>query len=163
VLASIHFVDDIVLYGNEYTKDNIDWFMKKYLECLYKTADTCDFDCLAHLDLIKRYAAWCGMQVEFSDYEDELIPILKRVIERGKGIEINTSGLRQGVNETLPGLYILKLYKALGGKILTIGSDAHEKENIGANITDGLSLALKAGFTEICTFKGRKPIFHPIG
>ncbi len=162
ILSSIHFIDGIELYHHKYEIAELDCFMDKYLENLWEIAELGDFDCLGHIDLIKRYAARDGIIVDFSKYEDKLIAILKRVIARNKGIELNTSGYRQAIGEPLPGLYILKLYKSLGGKILTIGSDAHEKENIGANITDAYALAKEAGFTEICTFKNRKPIFNPI-
>ena len=80
------------------------------------------------------------------DYPDELTAVLKRVIERDKGIEINTSGIRQDVGEMLPGLSILNLYKSLGGKILTIGSDAHNPHDVAADLEAGYELLKQAGF-----------------
>lgn len=162
ILGSVHNLNDIDLYTADYTDENVSWFCRTYLEALYQLADETDFDCLAHLDLVKRYAAFRGIHVDLTDYPDELTAVLKRVIERGKGIEINTSGIRQRVGEMLPGLSILSLYKQLGGKILTIGSDAHNIHDVAADLEAGYDLARKAGFTSVCSYEGRKPSFHSI-
>ena len=62
----------------------------------------------------------------------------------------------------MPSTDILKLYYDLGGRILTIGSDSHKKEDLGAHI-EALKKELKAiGFESFCTFKKMKPIFHPL-
>jgi histidinol-phosphatase (PHP family) len=80
------------------------------------------------------------------------------VIERGIGIEINTSGLaHQKVGEPFPTIDILKLYHSLGGEILTIGSDSHHADTVGAYLEDALCLAKEAGFDYIYTFDSRKP------
>lgn len=162
VLGSIHNLRGIDLYTADYNKENLDWFCRTYLEDLYRLADECDYDCLAHIDLIKRYAAFRGHKADLMDYPDELKAVLKRVIERGKGIEINTSGIRQNVGEMLPGRKLLELYRSLGGKILTIGSDAHNPHDVAADLEAGCELARQAGFTTICSFEDRKPAFHLI-
>lgn len=162
VLGSVHNLGEIDLYLADYTKKNLDWFCRTYLEALYRLADQCDYDCLAHLDLIKRYAAFRGLKADLMDYPNDLQAVLKRVIERGKGIEINTSGIRQDVGEMLPGLQILQLYRSLGGTILTVGSDAHNPHDVGADLEAGYHLAKEAGFEAVCSFDQRKPIFHPI-
>lgn len=162
VLGSVHDLGDIDLYVADYTKQNLPWFCRTYLNALYRLADECDYDCLAHIDLIKRYAAFRGLKADLMDYPDELTAVLKRVIERDKGIEINTSGIRQDVGEMLPGLSILKLYKSLGGKILTIGSDAHNPHDVAADLEAGYELLKQAGFVYVCSFENRKPFFHLI-
>ena len=162
VLSSVHAVGDTDLYSFTYTKESIDYLVNGYLELVYKIADEYDFDCLAHINLIRRYAARDDIWVDFSKYEDKLIAILKRVVERNKGLEINTSGIRQVVKEAIPDEYIVSLFKRLGGKILTIGSDAHNIAQIGMHITEGIEVAKNSGFTEICTFENRTPIFHSI-
>lgn len=162
VLGSVHDLGEIDLYVADYTKQNLDWFCRTYLSALFRLADECDYDCLAHLDLIKRYAAFRGLKADLTDYPDELAAVLKRVIERGKGIEINTSGIRQDVGEMLPGLKILKLYQSLGGEILTVGSDAHNSHDVAADLEAGYELVKQAGFSSVCSFENRKPSFHLI-
>jgi histidinol-phosphatase (PHP family) len=58
--------------------------------------------------------------------------ILSRVIADGKGIEVNTSGWRYGLGAPQPTDDVLRLYRDLGGTIVTIGSDSHNPEHLGA-------------------------------
>ena len=54
------------------------------------------------------------------------------------------------------------MFKELGGEIITIGSDAHTVEDLGAGIADGIKIAEEAGFKYISYFKERKPVFIKI-
>ena len=119
---------------------------------------TADIDIIAHFDLMKRYAYKEHGLYDFHQYQEIIEQILKKAIDRNIGIEINTSGLRTGLKQTLPSLEIIQLYKELGGEILTIGSDSHTAESVGANLTDALSLAKDCGFNYIYKFEKRKPI-----
>ena len=56
----------------------------------------------------------------------------------------------------------MKRYKELGGKLLTIGSDAHYAEHLGAGIDKGYELALKCGFDKIALYQDRTPPLIPI-
>lgn len=81
---------------------------------------------------------------------------------RGKGIEVNTSGLRQGAGETMPGIRCLKLYKALGGTVITVGSDAHLPEDVGSGFIEALGLVKEAGFDRIARYEKRMCLFQPL-
>ncbi|MCI7350510.1 MAG: histidinol phosphate phosphatase, partial [Ruminococcus sp.] len=94
--------------------------------------------------------------------EELIAESFKTLISNGKGIEINTSGLRQKYGKTFPDLSYLKLYKDLGGEILTIGSDAHCTADLGKGVKEGSELAQAAGFKRICYFEERKPVFVEI-
>lgn len=123
-----------------------------------------DFDVLGHLDLVKRYShRTYGFRVSLMDSKETLEELFRKLISMGRGIEINTSGLRQGAGETLPGLDVLKLYRSLGGEILTIGSDAHKKEDVGEGIDFAQAMAVEAGFRYLTSFTNRTPSFYPIG
>ena len=98
-----------------------------------------------------------------SSYADDIIEeIFKVIIQNGKGIEINTSGLRQKYGDVFPSFKYIKLYRELGGEIITIGSDSHTTEDLGKGIPEGISLAEKAGFTYVSYFIKRKPCFIKI-
>lgn len=129
-----------------------------YLEQINLLLKWEDFDCVGHLDLVKRYSALTyGKNLTLSCQYELLTQVLRNIIAKGKGIEINTSGLRQAPKETMPGLDVLEIYHKLGGEILTIGSDAHKKEDIGKGIIEAIELAKQAGFTYISVFDERKP------
>ncbi|MBT2697579.1 histidinol-phosphatase HisJ family protein [Bacillus sp. ISL-40] len=131
---------------------------ERYFNELYHMISTADIDILAHFDLMKRYAYKEHSLYDFHEYQEIIEQILKKAIDRNIGIEINTSGLRTGLKQTLPSVEIIQLYKQLGGEIVTIGSDSHTAESVGANLTDALSLAKDCGFNYICKFEKRKPI-----
>ena len=92
----------------------------------------------------------------------EIDAILKAVIKNGKALEINTSGYRQKIGRTMPDVDIIKRYKELGGELITLGSDSHFAEHVGAGIERGMQLALDCGFTSIALFQQREPVLIPI-
>ena len=80
------------------------------------------------------------------------------LIQRGCGIELNTN---RG-NTPLPDAKWLTMYRDLGGEILTIGSDSHKPEHLGAYLREGQEYLKSLGFKRFCTFEGMRPIFHSL-
>jgi len=159
VIASAHKLPDgrdmsEMDYGRITEADICELYLKQLGELLKWE----DFDCIGHLDLIKRYSAGVyGKNLSLTCQYELLTQVLNRVIAKGKGIEINTSGLRQKPKETMPGLDVLSMYHDLGGEILTLGSDAHKAEDIGKGINEAVIIAAQAGFRFITAFENRKP------
>ena len=112
------------------------------------------------MDLITRYDN--AGTYPFERLKPVLAKILKTVIVDGKGIEVNTSSHRYGLADLTPSREILKLYRELGGRILTIGSDSHKPEHLGAFIDETKQELKTLGFKEFCTFDKMKPIYHPL-
>lgn len=162
VIGSVHKLNDMDLGEMDYPPEAIPDRVRKNLAMLYELADRQDYDCLGHLELIKRYASFHGQKIDLMDYREELEPILRRAIERGKGIEVNTSGLRTPAKETLPSLAVLKFYRSLGGEIVTVGSDAHYTKDVAAGFGTARQLLLEAGFRRLTTFENRRPHFLPL-
>ncbi len=127
-----------------------------YFEELLRAAHSGLGDLLGHFDLVKRYGTAPYGPFEPLDFEEEIRAVLQAAVERGMGLEINTSGLRQSPGEPYPGLTVLRWYHDLGGEILTVGSDAHCADHLGAGIPEALNLARAAGFRAIATFEARQ-------
>lgn len=158
VLGSAHRMANNVDFSEiKYTPENLASYCLNYLKELKVMAQWDHFDCLGHLDLVKRYAANDQLQLNLMEYRDQLADILKIVIRNGKGIEVNTSGLRQSAKECLPGFDIIRFYKQLGGEIITVGSDAHWAEDVGKGIQEGIELIKNAGFNYVAIYTNRKP------
>ena len=120
-----------------------------------------NYSVLAHLDLLARYDP-TGVY-PFEKEEEKIAEILKLAIKDGKGIEINTSSWHYGLKDTQPSRKILKLYKDLGGKIFTFGSDAHKTEFLGDHFAEARKIVRdEIGIKEFCTFDHMVPTFHPI-
>lgn len=157
VIGSIHLVDRLdPYYPDHYEKIGKNAILR-YFECMLSAVKAFDgFDVLGHLDYIVRYSP--EKSYDPPDYREILDEILKTVISRGKGIEINTKGL-DSLGYVHPNEWILKRYKELGGEIITVGSDSHNVTHIG----DGFDLAEQAlksaGFEKYAIFRNRKPEF----
>lgn len=121
-----------------------------------------DYNVYGHLDYVVRYGPNKNKYFKVSDYEDTLEEALKVIIQNGKGIEINTAGLRKGLGYVHPHKDILKLYKSLGGEIVTVGSDAHIPEDIGYGFKDAACLLQEVGFEYYTVFKNQQPEFYKI-
>lgn len=157
VIGSMHNIEgDIDLALVRYSGFNYDVFEQYYRELLALSREAY-YDCLGHIDYPKRYAAVQKFPYTERRYMDYIRQILKNVIEGGRGIELNTSGLRQQVGTTMPSKSILKLYRDLGGEIITTGSDAHVPHAVGQNMADAQELLRTLGFRYITTFEARKP------
>lgn len=159
VLASVHKLPEGMDVSElDYSRIKEEDVCSRYLKQIKHLILWNNFDCIGHLDLIKRYsAAVYKKNITLTCQYELLKEVLQLAIHCGKGIEINTSGLRQTPKETMPGLDVLRLYRELGGEILTIGSDAHFAEDVGKGAADAADLAREAGFRFITTFNGRKP------
>lgn len=119
------------------------------------------FDVYGHLDYAVRYCPDKTFQYQFQDYADIFKELFKLLIEKGKGIEINTAGLSK-MGMAHPHVDALRLYRQMGGEIITIGSDAHSADNIGYGFDTAEDLLKDCGFSHYTTFKKRKPVFHKL-
>ncbi len=164
VIGSIHQItnEQDFYYINYYrmSTDEINKLLEGYFNEIYELCKWGKFDVLGHLTYCLRYMKIRNNITPNMKLFDEIITeCLRTLADKGKGIEINTSGIRQGFGTTFPSLKYIKLFRELGGKIISVGSDAHKVRDLGANISDGIELAKAAGFNEICYFKKRQPVF----
>ena len=160
VLLSMHQVDNKEFWNQEFQngKTQKEYNLAYYQEILKVMRQFRHYSVLAHLDLIIRYDK--NGVFPFKEVRDIIAEILKTAIEDGKGIEINTSSWHYGLSDTQPSREILQLYRDLGGRIITIGSDAHTTRYLGDHIKDAQEILKGIGFTEICTFDHMNPLFH---
>lgn len=159
-IGSIHIVDACDPYCMEYweraasEEQGILKYFETALSCLNKI-DT--FDTFGHLDYVIRYApsgAACYSYQKFSDIIDE---ILKKLIEMGKALEVNTSGYRKN-GFANPHMDVVKRFLELGGENVTIGSDAHEAAFLAADFDTICGELKNAGLRYYTTFQNRKPV-----
>lgn len=128
-----------------------------YMDTLQALCATDTFDILGHVIYPLRYLPqqW---QLTLDPYEEQLRQLFHSLVLSGRGIEFNTT---QGhtIEEWVP---VLKLYQDCGGEILTVGSDAHRPDFVGAGFRDTYKLLNCLGFRWHCTYRSRKPEFHPL-
>ncbi|CDZ24460.1 HisJ family histidinol phosphate phosphatase [[Clostridium] cellulosi] len=161
ILGSIHSMPGAEdFYFLKYDNIDVKKLFADYLGELKKLTEWGNFNVLAHITYPLRYInGEYGYGLKTEDFGDEFEKIFREIIKRGISLEINTSGLRQKIGTTLPDLFLLKLYKSLGGELITLGSDAHRARDVGLGLTQGIEIAKQAGFDRCCIFKNRKPEF----
>lgn len=167
VIGSVHQIknekDFAFINYSDYSMSDIYNLLERYFKEIYELSRWGKFDILGHLTYTLRYIKGSfGIDADISRFDDLIAESFRELIAKDKGIEINTSGLRQSYGETFPSLKYIRLFRELGGELLSIGSDAHTVEDLGKGIADGVRLAAEAGFTKLCYFKNRKPVFIPI-
>ena len=162
IILSIHQVEDKEFWTQDFQKGKTqeEYNLGYYEELLAVIKKYKNYSVLGHMDLIARYDE-AGIY-PFEKIKPIVEKILRIVIAEGKGIEINTSSHRYGLQDTMPSTDILKLYRDLGGKILTIGSDSHRPEQLGAYIKETKELLRNLRFRYFCTYEGMSPIYHSL-
>lgn len=163
LLGSVHFADGVDVYYAPYWEGkSIFQAERVYLEQTLKCVQLHDnFDVLAHLSYVSKARAHpTNANLRYDDHRELLNEILRTLAQKGKGLEINTSGIDR-CGGFLPDVSFFRRFKEFGGEIVTIGSDAHNCQRVG-QYADRACAVLKDIFGHVCTFEGRKPIFHKL-
>ena len=133
--------------------------MGLYLDENIRLAELNMVDAIAHVGYPQRYMGHQGLFVPLMDFEEKLRQLFTIMAQTGQALELNTSGLRQGADMTFPNLPALKLFRACGGELVTIGSDAHRVTDVGSHLKEAGELLREAGFSHFTIFRQRKPVF----
>lgn len=163
VIGSIHFVDGIDVYFPEFwvgktIAEAEQRFLEQTLACVRAHSG---FDVLGHLTYLSKSSAHpANRAIEYHYYRELIDEILRTLVDKGIGIEVNTSGMHR-VKCFLPDAPYLRRFRELGGEIVTVGSDAHTANRVGEDIDEACDM-LRDIFGYVCTFADRKPIFHKL-
>lgn len=162
VLMSFHQVEDRELWNQDFQSGKTqDEYNRIYFEEMYNSVKCFeDFSVLAHMDLMRRYDRYG--EYPFEKSKEQIEEILKLLINKGKGIEVNTSSFRYRLSDLTPSREVLKLYKELGGEIITVGSDSHRAEQVGTQVTYVRKILKDMGYKYFCTFDKMQPVFNEL-
>lgn len=161
IIGSVHNIGDITI-RQTIRERGVDYAFDAYYDEVLGLAEEGDYDVLGHLDLVNRYA-WDEQGIyRLGDYTDKIEAVLKAVIRRGRGIEINTSSLSKNCRQFMPNPWIAARYRALGGEIITLGSDAHSAGRVGDGLPEAAALLRDCGFKALAAFEKRRPRLMPI-
>ena len=160
-LLSVHQVGDAEFWTGEFQEGRSqEEYNRAYYQELYDVATSFDhWSVLAHVDLIKRYDP--AGALGFPANRDLVAATLEHAIAQGKGIELNTSSVRYGLADSQPAEEIWRLYRDLGGTVVTLGSDSHTPEHLGAYLRHYQRYLASLGFEGFYTYDHMVPTFHP--
>ena len=162
VIASQHLIGRGDPYMAEYYigKEKVAVY-QAYLEEMLRHLKAFDnYDVVGHIGYLTRFCPYDNPELLADDF-DVLDEILKTVIVKGKGIEINTVGFKK-FNQSIPSVSIIKRYFRLGGEIITVGSDAHDVTRVGDHIDWAYDTLKSIGFRYVTTYLKRKKIWRKI-
>ncbi len=164
ILNSVHIIDHMdPYYGAFFEGRTQRESYERYLQEILVSVDAYDdYDIIGHIGYAARYGKFEDKRLRYADYSDILDEILKAVIAKGKGIEMNTSGLRSDLKSSIPGYDVFKRYFELGGETVTVGSDAHFREHLGHSFPEALENLRNIGFKYVAHFEKRKPVFDKL-
>lgn len=161
VIGSVHLVDGLDVYLQPYWVDKtpeqgVKRYLEQMLECV-RIHD--DYDVLGHLTYIsKARGNPARALISYDTYPRLFDEILRELVRHEKGMELNTSGVDR-CGGYLPTMEYFQRFHDLGGRIVTVGSDAHDAARVGQYANEAVR-ELKKIFGYVCTFENRQPIFH---
>ena len=163
VLGSVHFAEGKDVYFEDYWRGKTVFEAeRRYLEQTLSCVQIHDqFDVLAHLNFVSKASAHpTNTNLRYEDHREVIDAILEELVKKDKGLELNTSGVDR-CGGFLPELAVVERFRQLGGKVVTVGSDAHTQDRVG-QYTRRACDALKDIFGYVCTFVKREPVFHKL-
>lgn len=137
-------------------------FLDAYFTKLRRMAAGDDYDILTHLTCPLRYInGKYGRKIDIHPFKDQITEVLQTLIRREKSLEINTSGINSFYGAFMPEQEILEEYYALGGRLITLGSDAHTANRLGNAFPEAAAMLKKIGFPGYYYYERRKPNMIP--
>ena len=162
VIASSHLLDNYDPYFPDFwesIENNSEQGIRRYFQSIRENIEAfSNFDVYGHLDYIVRYVPDKHFQYDPTQYQEEIDQLLKVLISKGKGIEINTAGLKYGLPFAHPKPELLQRYFELGGTYFTIGSDAHKPEHLAYDFEKEAAILEGIDLSHYAVFEKRKPI-----
>ncbi len=144
---------------NQLTEKEIHTFLTLYYKNVYSLVQEGDIDVLTHLTMPLKYLnGRFRRNMTLENQGEQIEQILKQIIKRDLALEINTSGAEREWGQLMPDKELLTLYYSLGGRRITLGSDAHGTEFLGSGLETGVRTAKEVGFTHYCYYENRKPV-----
>ena len=165
VIGSTHVVDGRDPYYEAFWKqgDTAALCRRYYENILENISCYSDFDALGHLDYMFRYHPVIAERTNsHQPYADVIDAILEKIIAMDKALEINMGALKKGLAEPNPCVSIIKRYHELGGRLITLGADAHEPAHVALGYEGLPELLKQCGYREFAVYIGRVAHMAPV-
>lgn len=174
IVASCHDFDIVILSNHNFRGEDV-YFSKivydiplkarhaEYIGVMAEMCENCNnFDVAAHYDYINRYNPDNLEKVLYEDCPAEFDRFFEALIAKNKCLEINTSSIKslidKGNPDPMPDPAVLKRYKDMGGKMISLASDSHRPETLGFYFAECAEYLKSLGFNEVTYFKGHQPL-----
>jgi histidinol-phosphatase (PHP family) len=146
VLGAVHYVEGRVLGTALLADRGLEAVYASYLDEVAASARSGLFGAIAHFDYVSKYAGPNTVLLRDESLRRQLHECLYEIIKSGAALEINTHGLVRAPRNFYPAVELLRPYRELGGKRVTVGSDAHEAHEVGLGIGAAYAMVDALGF-----------------
>jgi histidinol-phosphatase (PHP family) len=160
-MGSLHWVGRRAVFDSGYFDQPVDEAYRLYFEELERMTRAGGFDVLGHLDVPARASTDKRGRYDPGLYEEPIRAVLGNCIKQGIALDVNTSALRRRAQILMPGLDILRWYAEMGGRHVTLGSDAHRADQVAARLDLALETIRAAGLTHVTQFERREKHLVP--
>ena len=155
-LGSLHWVGDEIVFDPQYFQRPADEAFGLFFEELERMTRAGGFDVLSHFDVVVRMGLPLYGEYDPRRYAEVIRAVLKNCIAHGIALDVNSQGLRSRCKVLTPDVEVLRWYVELGGERVTLGSDAHKPEHIGADLRVALDAIQTAGLKYVTQFEQRQ-------
>ncbi len=167
VIGSLHNLRDVpdfcMLRYESMTDALINRLFDRALdETIDMVRNTTGLTTVGHITYMHRYVTYAGRKLDFKSFYDKLEHLYRTLIQRDIALEINVSTLWKGLGISMPTMELLKLYVDCGGRLITVGSDAHAPENLGKAIRKGYAILRTVGIDEVLTVRDGQKVLQSI-
>ena len=162
LLGSLHWVGRRNIFDRAYFERSATEAYGEFFLELEEMTRAGGFDILSHFDVPTRLGAVVYGGYDPRPYEGLIRPVLRNCIQRGIALDVNTSAMRGRAKVLNPGLEILRWYVELGGRRVTLGSDAHHPDQVGSHLDEALAAIRAAGLTHLTFFENRQARLVPL-
>jgi len=162
-LGSLHWVGRESVFHPDFFRRTAAEAFRLYFQELERMARVGGFDILPHFDVPVRVGWKIYGHYDPLEHEEYIRPVLKSCIEQGIALDINTAALRRSANVLTPGEVILSWFSEMGGERVTLGSDAHRPDHVGAGLELAIESARAAGLNYVTYFEQRQARMVKIG
>ncbi len=155
-IGSLHWVGRRAVFDKNYFDQPVDEAYELYFEELERMTYAGGFDVLGHLDVPARASSDLKGQYDPRRYEGLIRSVLHNCIKHGIALDVNTSALRRRARILMPGLEVLRWYVEMGGRHVTLGSDAHRLDQVAAGFDQAMEAIKAAGLDHVTKFERRE-------
>lgn len=134
-LGAVHSIDDYCVCCKSdaeklFSKLSLTQLADRYFEQLEKCAASRLFNCLAHLDIYRRFGLERYGEEILTIHRGRIEKLFDTMLRNDVGYELNTSAIRHGHDQYYPSMEIVNMARAAGVRLVTLGSDAHRPADL---------------------------------
>jgi histidinol-phosphatase (PHP family) len=145
-LGAVHSIDNLCICHRQeaaklFSKMTLTQMADRYFEILDKCAATGLFDCMAHLDIYRRFGLeYYGEEIN-TIHRGRIEKLFQTMLMHDTGFELNTSAIRHGHMEYYPCMEIVNMARVAGVRLIALGSDAHRPDDLALDFEAASAVA----------------------